>query len=68
MTFMGARSENLFSVQVCMCMNICTWVCMTCGKVAVCMGTFNLVTEDVALSQEEDAPHASEVVYDVFWP
>ena len=54
------------------CMNISTWVCMICGKVAVClkvavcMCTFNLLTEDAVLSQEVD--ETSQEVTAVAWP
>ena len=53
------------------CMNISTWVCMiygkvaVCLKIAVCMCTFNLLTEDVVLSQEVD--ETSEVFTVAAW-
>ena len=54
----NCHSDDIFRVQAYfmhVCMHVCTWFCMICGNVAVCMGVFNLLTEDIVLSQESAA-------------
>ena len=66
----GCHLDDIFRVQAYfmqVCMNVRTWFCMFCGNVAVCMGVFNLLTEDIVLSQEAAAADSSAAAVSWHW-